>query len=51
MNIKIFFFYQPQPKTVNEWATMLTLTLAPLIVHIAGGLPRLIVLSDSAQPT
>jgi hypothetical protein len=51
MDVKFFFFYQTQHKTVNEWATMLTLTFAPLIAHIAGGVPGTTVLDEFGEPS
>jgi hypothetical protein len=50
IRLKIVFTRQSQLNDINQWFTMFTLCLAPLVSHLALGLPRTVVMSpDSAD--
>src|SRR5665213_1142073 len=42
--LKIVFTHQSQLNDTNQWFTMMTLCLAPLVSHLALGLPRTVLL-------
>jgi hypothetical protein len=44
--LHIWFTYQSNLNTVQQFLTMFTLCLAPLVTHIAFGLPQTVVLAD-----
>jgi hypothetical protein len=48
---KIRFTYQSYMNDVNVWFTMFTLCLAPLVSHIALGLPKTVIMEASADST
>jgi hypothetical protein len=45
IRLKIVFTRQSQLNDINQWFTMFTLCLAPLVSHLALGLPRTVVMS------
>src|SRR2546430_5623844 len=42
------FTHQSQLNDINQWFTMFTLCLAPLVSHLALGLPRTVVMSPES---
>ena len=48
IHLKIVFTHQSQLNDTNQWFTMFTLCLAPLVSHLALGLPRTVVMSPES---
>jgi hypothetical protein len=48
LHLKIVFTHQSQLNDVNQWFTMFTLCLAPLVSHLALGLPRTVLMSPES---
>src|SRR5579862_2705728 len=45
----VLFTYQSQHTGITDWFEMLTLCLAPLIAHVAGGAPTATLFGTAAQ--